>query len=170
MYFRAMPKIIYPLPDGSFESAKDIFNRIGFRSTPKGRLALESYYIEEGDTPDIVSHRFYGNHLYHWLIFFVNDITNPYEEWPKNNIQLDEYVKNKYGNGNENAVHHYVIAGTDTVVDYDAAKVTSGEYSEVSNYDYEIELNDEKRQIALVPSEFVGDFVNQYKRLMANAR
>ena len=55
---------------------------------------------------------------------------------------------------------------TDIIVDWDAAKVTSGDYLAVTNIDYETELNDNKRQIFLLDKKFVSDIIQQYKKLV----
>ena len=174
MYFNTMPLMTYRTPDGKDKKVRDIFNRVAFKSTIRGRLSLYPYEIQLGDTPEIIAQRVYQNPQYHWLVLLVNEITNPYEEWPKDFEQLETFVKGKYGAGNENAVHHYSIVDSEPelIVDYDAAKIASGEHRAVTNYDYEIELNDEKRKIFLLRNEFVGEFVTQYKKLMKsqNAR
>jgi len=169
MYFKTMPKMTYPFPDGRLRVVRDIFTRVATRTSLRGQLSYESYEIKLGETPDIIAQKKYKNSELHWLIFLANNITNPYEEWPKDLEKLDEYVKNKYGAGNETAIHHYKITGSDpeVIVDYDAGKIASGLHQAVTNYDYEIELNDSKRQIFLLKSEFAGEFVTQYKRLMA---
>lgn len=183
MYFKNMSNIVYPIGEKSV-IAKDIFKRVGSKRPQLNKIGLISYYIEDGDTPEIVAKKIYNNVFYHWTILIVNDIVNPYEEWPKNERTLLEYVKDKYGVDNVYNNYHYVLTSsmvkkvidadseytmeqTHTVVDYDAAKIASGEYTAISNYDYELRLNDDKRQIFLINNNYMPEFVSQYNKLMA---
>jgi hypothetical protein len=54
------------------------------------------YVVVEGDTPEIVSYKFYGTPLYHWVVLIVNDIVNPREEWPLSENQLINKIALKY--------------------------------------------------------------------------
>ena len=194
MFFKAMPRIGYKI-DGKSVSTKDIFRRVGLDRQVNSRLALESYYVKDGETPEVLAKLLYNNVYYHWILLVVNDIVNPYEEWPLSERELKDYVTDKYGAGNEYNDHHYIIneavrkelvdsnigegyvsvrdenaeyfiEQTDTIVDYDSAKIASGEYKSVSNYDYEVKLNDEKRQIFILLPKYVNEFVTQYNKLM----
>jgi len=168
MYFKYLPTLIYTTPQNKNIAVRDIFVRTGFRSGNVSNLNMDAYYLDDGETPEHLSNRVYGTPLYHWTILLVNNIINPYEEWPKSSVALTEYVKTKYGAGNESAVHHYMITGSnpELVVDYDAAKLTAGTHSAVTNMDYEIDLNESKRHIYLIKNKFIGDFVKIYRRLV----
>ena len=76
------------------------------------------------------------------------------------------YVKDKYGENNSLDVHHYVIKDTETIVDWDAAKVASGDYQAVTNLQYEEDINDKKRQIFLLDKRYLKDIIQQYKKLV----
>lgn len=166
MYFKYLPNLVYTTSDNKNILVKDIFNRVGFRDGKVSSLNMDAYYLDDGETPEDLSNRVYGTPNYHWTILLVNNITNPYEEWPKSQQALVEYAERKYGANNLTALHHYIITGTDLVVDYDAAKLTDGTYSEVTNMDYEVELNESKRHIFLVKNRFIGDFVKVFRRLV----
>ena len=95
-----------------------------------------------------------------------NNITNPRTEWPKSYQDLVKYVDDKYGSGNSTSVHHYEDKTTGLVVDWDAAKVASGEYLEITNFVYENDLNDKKKQIFLLNKRYVRDIIQQFKQLV----
>lgn len=167
MFFKAMPRIGYKI-DGKSVSTKDIFRRVGLDRQVNSRLALQSYYIKDGETPDIVANNIYGSSKYHWVILIVNDIVNPYEEWPRREAELFSYTESKYGTGKALLDHHYrLTSNTDIMVDYDPAKIISGEIESVSNYDFELDLNESKRQIFLLNSNYLAGFITNYKNLMA---
>ena len=52
------------------------------------------------------------------------------------------------------------------VVDYDGAKISSGEHEPVTNWDYEFELNEGKREIKYIPKILVGKFVSEFQRII----
>lgn len=167
MYFKNMPNITYNF-NGEQKVVKDIFRRVALKdgNKPRNRVALSSYYVTDGETPEILADKFYGNARYHWVILLSNAIVNVHKEWPKDQQSLFDYVEHKYGSGNAQEVHHYVVTDTEIVVDYDAAKLANGEISIVTNYDYENEENESKRQIFILKNEYLKDFVSNYKKLI----
>lgn len=168
MFFRSIPNILYKVNNKSVVT-KDIFRRVGLDNDINNKLAVESYYIKDGETPDIISTNIYKSSKYHWIIFITNNIVNMNEEWPKNQYLLNEYVEEKYGAGNSLVDHHYRLVADKTItVDYDSAKILAGTIEAVSNLDYEIELNESKRQIFVLKPEFLSQFIISYKELMAN--
>lgn len=166
MFFEKMPNMRYNI-NGSSKAVKDIFLRAGFKSPPVSAYTLEAYYIENGETPDTIASKLYDNPRHHWIIFIVNNIVNYYDEWPKSNQALIDYVNKKYGASNINESHHYVITDSDPsiIVDFDAAKLASNEISAVSNFDYEANLNADKSQIFIVKPQYINTFVKQYRSL-----
>jgi hypothetical protein len=167
MYFNSLPNIRYPAPNGDQIITKDIFKRVGLRRANVAQLALDSHYIMDGDTPDIVASKLYNNTKYHWILFTVNDIVNPYEEWPRSDAELKDFIATKYGSNAATSTHHYSIANSEPelIVDYDATGIADGSIIPVTNFNYEYELNQEKRQIKVLRPEFVKPFITQYKKL-----
>lgn len=164
MFFKAMPKITYKVDEKTIVT-KDIFRRVGLDRQINNRLALESHYVKNGETPDIISNNVYGSSKYHWTILVVNDIVDTYEEWPKRDEELLDFVESKYGTGNANFTHHYrLIANKDITVDYDPSKIS--EIEPVTNYNYELDINQSKRQIFLLKTEYISRFIANYKKLM----
>lgn len=169
MYFKKMPALLYPTKTSQIIT-KDIFRRVAMDKKINTKVALSSYYVENGNTPENLSYNLYGSSQYHWVILIVNNIVSVNGEWPKDEANMFAYVENKYGTGNATEVHHYRIANSspEIIVDYDAAKLTAGTHVSVTNYDYEIELNESKRQIQILKPQYLKDFITTYKKLMAN--
>ena len=67
------------------------------------------YSIKENYRPDHVSNEVYGDVKYTWLIFLINDITDPIYEWPLGSREFGAYIKDKYGTLTiaKNTIHHY---------------------------------------------------------------
>ena len=169
MYFKALPRMVYPWKDneGEFRGAvvPDIFRRVQLDKFFKNRQLLLSEWVEDGDMPEHVAHKYYCSVEYHWIVLLSNNITDVRKEWPLSHRSFIDYVEDKYGTGNASAVHHYIDNTTKLIVDWDQAKLNAGTISGVSNYDYETEVNDTKRQITLLDKKFLKDIVTQYKKL-----
>tara|TARA_R100000951_G_scaffold23886_3_gene20103 strand:- start:1835 stop:2485 length:651 start_codon:yes stop_codon:yes gene_type:complete len=98
-YFSQFSKLNYTFPDGKVR----LFNNLSIRLNLLDRVKkedtrFENYYITDGDTPDTVSYKVYQKPDYHWCLLLANNIFNVYKQWPKTNIQLEEYVIEKYTN------------------------------------------------------------------------
>jgi hypothetical protein len=79
---------------------EDIFNNISF---------FEKYNVIGDSRPDNVAYEFYGDENLDWVVLMSNNIMNVYDEWPKSQDQLDQYLLSKYGSYDElyNGIHHY---------------------------------------------------------------
>ena len=178
MYFSGFPSIFYS-GTGKTNDHKRVTNllrRIGIREKVKTNLALfDTYDVKEGETPESIAHKLYGNAELHWVVLIVNDITDRYHQWPMNYAQFLQYVNDKYDD--VNAVHHYEIAqssgDTSTKLEvYNSSALYSGDtdfYSSattVTNREYEESEQDKKRRIKLLDPSFVGQFVQEFDLLM----
>lgn len=87
-YFKAFPYINYQFSDDEIKIYKDISRRpSAVDDITKYYGNLESYTIDEGETPELLANRIYGDPSLHWTILLVNNIMNVYTDWP-----LDEKV------------------------------------------------------------------------------
>lgn len=55
------------------------------------------YEIPDGERPDQLAFNYYGNAFYDWLIFLINDITNPYYDWPLSSDDFQSMIIQRYG-------------------------------------------------------------------------
>ena len=187
-YFTNLPKVGYDINGtgkDSFLSVTNIMKSVRFKpSVLEDIIDYYPYYVKEGERPDIIAHAQYGNIGYAYLIMLVNDIYDPNFDWPLNSQIFEKFIINKYGSVTTaiSGVKHYYqivraeVARTGTseripevkfVVDettYDA--LDSGDRTTLSNYDYEVELNDAKREIKLINPAFIRDIDYQIKRTL----
>ena len=172
-YFEMFPEIFYDMKgDGNFTLVKDIMSRVKIVSGVKENILNFDYYdVQDGETPEMIAQKYYGDVNLHWTIFIVNDIIDYYEDWPMSVQRFEEFVKEKYDN--PQAIHHYEITQTsgDTTVTIDVGMNTT-DYSgtPISNYQYEDKLQEKKRQIRLITPEYVDQFVKEFERKMNEAR
>jgi hypothetical protein len=170
MYFSKFPYIVYDsVGDGEFKIVTNLLRRVAVRSKVKtNTLFFDTYDIKEGETPEMIAHKLYDDPELHWIILLLNNVTDRYHQWPQNTNQFLAYINDKYSN--VDATHHYEISqvsgdttikidiGTDNT-DYPTASV-------ITNYEYEEELQDEKRKIRLLDPSYVGIFVAEFESIM----
>ena len=114
-YFRKVPDIEYVnrLPDssiGDYIKVKNIFKGVSIREDILQDLTVfEKFQIVGDDRPDNVAFEFYGDSNLDWLVLKCNNIINVQSEWPLTQMDLDEYLLDKYGDYNTlyNGIHHY---------------------------------------------------------------
>jgi hypothetical protein len=157
MYFETLPKTFYSLDNGtSTQIITNIFLRYVFSDEIKNNLTYyELYDIVDGDTPEIVSDKFYNRPDYHWLVLHINEIIDPRYEWPLSTLNLIKYCQGKYTN--INGIHHY-INSDGFIVNSDAPSATP-----VSNFQYEEQLNEAKRKIKILKPEFVKVAIDDFE-------
>ena len=135
---------------------------------------FNKYTINDGDRPDTISYDLYNDPGYDWTILLINNMVNFYEDWPKSKSALDEFVNYKYQN--PEGVHHYetieqthngnIILEEGTKVPEQYQFITPEGTTlpklqsrvSVSNYSYEIEKNEEKREILLLKPDLIPQF------------
>ena len=173
MYFSSFPIIPYDSKgDLQFKDVTNLLRRVGMRTKLKTNTFLyDTYDVKEGETPEMIAHKLYGDPELHWIVLLVNEITDRYHQWPMSGMQFLDYINDKYSN--PDGIHHYETAQTsgDTKIkievenDVDADAYTG--LTPITNREYEQNEQDKKRKIRLVDPSFVEQFVDEFKKLMS---
>jgi len=175
MYFNLMPKIYYDSADiGQPKIVTNLMRRVGLRAKIKTNTMLfDTYKVKEGETPEIIAHKMYGDSELHWIVMLVNNIIDRYHDWPMSTNQFNSYLNQKYvdadGNPDMSGVHHYEIDQTsgDTKVTIEVTDLTTyPSASTVTNYEYEQRRQDRIREIRLLDPRYKDMFVDEYENLM----
>jgi len=175
-YFSKFPLMTYDVKgDKVRKLLPNILRRIKLRATIKsGGMIFDRYDVKEGEKPEDVAYKWFGDAELHWVILMTNNITDRYYGWPMNSVQFAEFLADKYGD-NTDAVHHYEIprdSGRTTgkgpsdysylvEVNSDTDNATS-----ISNRQFEEREQDKKRQIQLLSKSLLGDFIAEFDRLI----
>jgi len=173
MYFDNFPTIPYDSADtGEFKDVKNLLRRVGIRAKVKANtLLFDTYDVRNGETPESIAHKLYGNAELHWIIMLLNDITDRYHDWPMTEAQFLQFIKDKYSN--VDSTHHYEIPQTsgDTSIKIDIGTDNTNYPSAtlITNYEYEQEQQDTKRKIRLLDPSYIGDFVEEFKSLISES-
>jgi len=162
-YFKHFPTIDYdPSGDKNHKAIKDILIRVKMKDAVKqNRAVFSKYDVKEGQRPEDVAFEQYGNPQFHWIVLMMNDMVNPYYDWPMGLRDLERFVAGKYTD--VNAVHHYEIAQSsgDTNTKIHVASDTVGAEA-ITNYEYEEALNDAKKQIRLLDPVYVNQIASEF--------
>ena len=165
-YFEKFPLYEYDLQDNQEQILiTDILRRVNLRSNVAANtLVFDFYDCKDGETPEIVADKYYGDPELHWIIITINNITSRYD-WPLDQPALSSFVSDKYAD--TNGVHHYEISATsgDTDTKLEVSSDTTGATA-VTNFEYEQTLNDNKRRIRLLDRAFVTKFTEEFRNLI----
>ena len=169
-YFNNFPTIMYdPTGDGSAKLVTNIMKRVRMRANMKKEVVmLDQYDVKENETPEIVADKHHGSSYYHWVVMLLNDISDVNHDWVKSTRQLQKYLLSKYTEIQLTETHHYEISQTsgDTTTKIEVENATYPSASIVTNYEYEVALNDSKRQINLIRNDYLGFFTEEFASLI----
>ena len=167
MFFSLHPALLVNFPDGSTKTITDIFRRVSANKFANNFAVMQEITIPDGFTVEQVADKYYGRPDYHWIILILNEIIDVRQEWPMYDRDLIEYAKLKYGSVQIYETHHYRTTDDDKlIVDYDATKLALGSIEEVTNMQYEEEMNNKKREIQVLRPEYLYEFVSLYTSLV----
>lgn len=157
-YFSNFPLVVY---DNALQV--NITRRAGIANVFKNDPAyFVEYNVKESDTPEIIADKIYDDPSLAWVVLDMNNIVNLFEEWPLTQSALESYVNEKYPN--PFAIHHYISASNNMIVD--STLNPTWDNVPVTNYEYEIEENEKKRNIKLLMPEYVGTVISRHQELM----
>ncbi len=192
-YFRELPNLQYPSFLSEKNSSldyieiKNIFRRIKLRDDLHNTFTLfNKYEIPMGYRPDMVAEELYGSDELDWVVLVTGGIINVRNDWPISDNDLYEFVLEKYGD-DLNTTRFYEtkeIKNSDDKVILPKGNVVNGDFvftyydngrksvsgadvrTGISNWEYEVRLNDEKKEIYLLKPAYLQDFLNDMRELM----
>jgi hypothetical protein len=195
-YFNSLPKIRYVDKNNVATVYTNLMARASvIPSMLNNALVYYTYDIQDGDTPEIVAYKYYGDINRFWIVLYCNRINDPQWDWPLSSNQFQKYILNKYGAGNLSSTHHYEKITTQintntntTTVDtktisqevYDSLQSnTTSTYTlgseiiqvnvaskVVTNYEYETTSNELKRNIKILNKIYADTLESQFLELM----
>ena len=148
--------------------------RYKIRDALKNKVAIYyDYIVKDSDRPDLIAFKYYDDETLDWLIYLVNDIIDPYYDWPLSQDAFNKYMKTLYGSVDaaKATVFEYrkilnkqsvlfdgtIIPERFVVVDQNVYNGLATDLRrEVDAYEYYEEENNEKRKIRLLDKRFVG--------------
>ena len=173
-YFARFPLMAYDVKGNKdYKLLPNILRRVKLRSGIRaGSFLFDNYNVVDGENPEDIAFKYYGDAEYHWVILMTNNITDRYYQWPLSQPQFQEHLEDKYGLANIDAVHHYEIPQTSGPTssrdDSHMVECNSDEENPtvISNRQYEQRKQDEYRQINLIDRRFLRAFVDEFENLI----
>jgi len=190
MYFSIVPNISYdekpisyPFSEADFVTAKNFFRRYRVNDDVfSNAIFFEKYSIEEGERPDTLADKAYGDPFYDWVILLTNNMVNAQYDWPLTNYQIYKTLESEYEDP-YGTIHHYET--------YEIGQYPEGLRvdEEFYNSTHKININgsiltkngneicrpvtiaewfsvenEKKREIYLLKPEYVQSFVDDFRR------
>ena len=174
-YFSKFPDMVYDVKNnGNFKLLPDILRRVKQRNAIKsGQFIFDTYDVKNGEKPEDIAYKWFGDAQLHWVILMTNDVTDRYYQWPMNDAQFEEFIADKYSN--PDGIHHYEVTK-------DSGRTTGqgpNDYSHlvevnsdtdnaisISNREYEERIQDKNRSIRLLNQRFLSDFMEEFDKLI----
>jgi hypothetical protein len=196
MFFNDFPLMTYLYRingQDELRVVKDITLNVRVRKKILANITLfEDYDIIDGDTPERIANKIYGNPELHWVIMLANDKFSNISDFPLSNETLEKYVESKYGPGNRDAQH--LLYGNPHFINQEG-KVVSGQLRTnslilgnpaidapwvdvifrndpmampVSNYEHEFKVNESKRRIKLIHPKLIPSLMDDLAQVVTD--
>jgi len=97
LYFDTLPKIFTTDQNGNYILMTNIMARSKILDNLQDNaLLFYTYNIQEGDTPEIIAHKYYEDPYRYWIVLYVNQLMDPLWDWPMNYQTFNDYLVAKY--------------------------------------------------------------------------
>lgn len=157
-------------------------------------ISFLTYTIAEGEKAEDIALYYYNDIGKTWLVYLANNIVDPANQWPLSSIDRDKMIIKKYkaqakahnANYTGNAILNWTMdtTVTDNILYYinaDGTKIskdtytlnaqlqliTAADWNPVRIYDYEVELNENKRNIFLFNRAYASQAESELKELLS---
>lgn len=172
----------YPQIEYSNQLATNITVRGKIRDAILKQSALYyKYIIADGERADVIASKYYGNSSCVWAIFYANNIFDPHFDWPLDSDNFNKYINQKYGSlekakNTSEEFCYYLLDGKyyidkfsfddPTFPDKTNTKEQNLERkTKQSLYEYELQVNNKKREIAVLDVSYLMQITNEMKNL-----
>jgi len=190
MFFSLTPNVLYdekpisyPFSASDFVIAKNFFRRYKINDDLFSYAVLfKQYTINDGERPDTLAKKAYGNEFYDWVILLTNNMVNAQYDWPMSNYTLNKTLESEFDDPYGTIRHYetYEIAQYPAGLHVDAQFYNSthkinvnGTYQikngneicrPVTIAEYYTEENEKKRKIYLLKPEYFRSFVDDFRK------
>ena len=191
-YFRQLPNLSYPslANDRSsvydYQVVKNFFKRAVLRDDIFNEVTAFTKYSVEGDErADQVAYDFYGDSGLDWVILTTNNIIHVRDEWPMGQQDFLTYLNEKYTSEQLSNIHHYetklIRDSSGTLVQPEGLHVdsnysitfldngvsrTESSIKLVTFLEHETNLNDDKRNINILKTDYLDIMLRDIKDIM----
>ena len=191
MFFNIVPDIeydekpiSYPFSESDFVVAKNFFRRYKVNENVfQYATFFKKYTIRDGERPETVAEKIYGNQFYDWVILLTNNMVNAQYDWPRSNYEMYKIVEEEFDDP-YSEISHYEIK--ETIGHYQAGlrvdktfydgthklnidgsvQIKNGNEiaSPITVAEYYQDENEKKREIYLLKPRYLESFVKDFKK------
>ena len=145
--------------------------RVGVRAKVKRNTALfDTYDVGDGETPEMIANKLYGDPNLHWVILYLNNVTDRYHQWPKPLHSTSYLFLMKSIQPRVECIHHYEITQTsgDTSLKINIGPDNTDHptATPITNREFEEERQDTLRKIRLLDPTYLDQFVGEFEILI----
>lgn len=191
MFFKIVPNISYdekpisyPFSESDFVVAKNFFRRYKINEDIfQYAVFFKQYTITDGERPETLAEKAYGDQFYDWVILLTNNMVNAQYDWPRSNYEMYKIIEEEFDDP-YSEISHYEIK--ETIGRYQAGlhvdetfynethklnidgTITTKNGNEIASpvtvAEYYQEENEKKRSIYLLKPRYLDSFVADFKR------
>lgn len=171
-YFRDFPLTPYTL-NGIEREVLDFIHRWKFSSNVRDNVsAYSEWTIRDEDSLRGIAYKLYGSEHYFWIVMMMNDLIDPFFDWPLNEADLRENVISIYGEENIYSHNRWESDDDENIYALPSGEVVSSDYPynrvSINNYDVESEKNEAKRNIKLLKPGYLPQVKDERERILKN--
>ena len=191
MFFSIIPNIYYdekpikfPFSESDYIVAKNFFRRYKVNDNVFSYVNfLQKYTIKDGDRPDTLALKLYGDAFYDWVILLTNNMVNAQYDWPMSNYSLSKVLEKEYDDP-YSTINHYetyeygpypaglhvdqTFYNSTHKINLNGQVVTKNGNElcrPVTIMEYYTEKNEEKRKIYLLKPRYLLAFVDEFRKI-----
>jgi len=191
-YFKQLPELNYPSLANDrtsvydYQIVKNFFKRAVLRDDIfNGVTAFTKYSVQDNERPDQVAYTFYNDVGLDWVVLTTNNIVHVRDEWPMGSQDFLTYLNAKYTAEELSNIHHYetkiirnsrgqliqpeglFVPENHSVSFLDnGVSRTESSLKSVSFLQHETNLNDAKRNINILETDFLNAFLQDFREIM----
>jgi hypothetical protein len=167
-FFRNYPLVGVEFPGGVMQMTNTTVHVRLIEKLKKNITVLHDYAIQDGERPDTVSQNLYGTTEYTWVILVLNGIFSLFD-WPLQPDEFNNYIIERYGSVAAATTSFIYFTSDGFRVDFDTwnSLDVSQRQDPMTNYDDELNQNELKRRIKVVPSDFVTALAQELKNILS---
>ena len=169
--FAYYPKIAYKIDDYNYLKAIDInvVSKLKDYITQYRSIGYTPYVVQDGESPDYISYKFYGNPGYDWIIMLTNNVHSMYDDWPRNSETFRQYIIEKYGSLETalSTTKYYYDSNRNIIDVLEYTSLPSNSRSLETVYEYELELNTNKSRIKILNPNMVSTLESGLRSILS---
>jgi len=183
-FFNNFPKVEYDVKKNNKPILlTNIFLRYKINEVLTNKAAVYyDYSVQDSDTLEIIAAKYYDDPSLDWVLMLINNIIDPYYDFPLGENDLNNFITKKYGSisSAQGTVHHYekitraasIFQGEaipEQVLQIDETTyntLNEDERRSISNYDYEFNLNEDKRNIKILDKKYIPRLLSDVRAVL----